>query len=176
MQAKLILELILAFATLSMLAVGGGNAVLPAMEQILVLNEHWLTAEQFINIFSLGQIAPGPNMTMIVLIGEKVAGHYGAIAVLLAFFIPSSVLVFFAGRLWKQFEGSPWRESVQNGFAPITIGLMLGGVYAIGKHAISGLFEIFIAIGVMFILLRYKINPVFLIAIAALLMVGKGYL
>jgi chromate transporter len=175
MQAKII-ELVIVFATLSMLAVGGGNAVLPAMEQSVVLTEKWLTAEQFINVFSLGQIAPGPNMTMVALIGEKVAGPIGALAVLAAFFIPSSILVFFVGRIWKHFEGSPWRESAQDAFAPITIGLMLGGVWAIGKHAITEPFGAFLALSVAVILLRRKINPVYLIAIAALLTVAKSYI
>lgn len=176
MQGKSLLDLASTFAILSMLAVGGGNAVLPAMEQDVVSKQAWLTPQQFINIFSLGQIAPGPNMTMVALIGEKVAGPIGALVVLLAFFIPSSILVFFAGRLWKHFDGSPWRESVQSAFAPITIGLMLGGVWAIGKHAIIDPLSAALAIAVTVILLLRKVNPVYLITIAAIITLLKEYM
>jgi chromate transporter len=43
--------------------------------------------------------------------------------------------VYAVSKIWDHFEGSPWRNAVQRGMAPITIGLMLSGVYAIGRTA-----------------------------------------
>ena len=54
---------------------------------------------------------------------------------LLAFYVPSCTLVFAVGKIWDHFEGSPWRDAVRRGMAPITIGLMMSGVYAIGRTA-----------------------------------------
>jgi chromate transporter len=123
------------FALLSILAFGGGTAVLPQMKHETVANHGWLSAEQFTDIYSLGQLAPGPNMNMVDVIGYRVAGIPGAIAALLAFYIPSCTLVFAVGKIWDHFEGSPWREAVKRGMAPITIALMMSGVYAIGRTA-----------------------------------------
>jgi chromate transporter len=130
-----LISLINVFALLSLLAVGGGTAVLPQMKHEVVGTHHWLTAEQFTDIYSLGQLAPGPNMNMVAVIGYHVAGITGAILVLLAFYVPSCTLVFAVGKVWDHFEGSPWRDAVQRGMAPITIGLMMSGVYAIGRTA-----------------------------------------
>jgi chromate transporter len=123
------------FALLSILAVGGGTAVLPQMKHETVTQHHWVTAEQFADIYSLGQLAPGPNMNMVAVIGYQVAGPAGAILVLIAFYLPSCTLAFAVGKIWEHFEGSPWRDAVQRGLAPITVGLMLSGVYAIGRTA-----------------------------------------
>ena len=91
-----LLRLLGVFGLLSVLAVGGGLAVLPEMKKLTVEQYHWVTANQFVDFYSLGQMAPGPNMIMVALIGYKVAGLGGALAVLIAFFLPASVLTFGA--------------------------------------------------------------------------------
>jgi chromate transporter len=89
-------------------------------------------------------MAPGPNMSMVGLIGFKAANHAGMsdgwafaamLVVLLAFYLPSSFLTYAVSHVWDSFKENPWRDAVQRGMAPITIGLMLAGVYAVGKTA-----------------------------------------
>ena len=63
-----IAALIRVFALLSLLAVGGGTAVLPEMRDLTVVEHHWLTDDQFPAAYSLGQVAPGPNMLMVTVI------------------------------------------------------------------------------------------------------------
>ena len=130
-----IVELINNFALMSLLAVGGGTAVLPEMKHDTVQTHHWVTDTQFAEIYSLGQLAPGPNMTCVGLIGYEVAGVAGMVAVLVAFFFPACLLCYFVSQIWDAAEGSPWRDAVQRGMAPIVIGLMLAGCYALGKTA-----------------------------------------
>src|SRR5208337_5222481 len=129
------------------------------------------SAEQFTDIYSLGQLSPGPNMNMVTVIGYHVSGIAGAILVLLAFYLPSCTLVFAVGKFWDHFEGSPWRDAVQRGMAPITVGLMLSGVYAIGRTATfnlghsnhHNLTTVAITLIVTLILLIRHVNPALLI-------------
>ncbi|MBU3665204.1 MAG: chromate transporter [Chthoniobacterales bacterium] len=130
-----VVSLINVFALLSLLAVGGGTAVLPEMKHDTVVSHHWVTAQQFAEIYSLGQLAPGPNMTCVILVGYEVAGFAGLLAVLFAFFFPACLLCYFVSQMWDAAAGSPWRDAVQRGMAPIVIGLMLAGCYALGKTA-----------------------------------------
>lgn len=60
--AVMVLGVLNIFALLSLLAVGGGTAVLPQMKQETVNIHHWVDDEQFTTIYSLGQLAPGPNI------------------------------------------------------------------------------------------------------------------
>ncbi len=168
---KELIQLLNVFTLMSLLAVGGGSAVLPQMEHETVSVYKWVSPESFAAIYSLGQMAPGPNMTMVGLIGYKAAGIAGFFVVLLAFYIPSSLLVYSASHVWDMFKLNPWRDSVQRGMAPITIGLMLAGVYAVGKTASINLSRdleynlITIGIGaaVVIILFLKRINPALLI-------------
>ena len=55
------------------------------------------------------------------------------------------------------------RTSVQQGLAPVSIGLLLAGCFTMAKGAIFGAETAAIAVGVLLILLQYKINPALLV-------------
>ena len=169
-----LLRLLGVFGMLSVLAVGGGLAVLPEMKKLTVEQYHWVTADQFVDFYSLGQMAPGPNMVMVTLIGYKVAGLVGAISVLVAFFLPASVLTFGANRLWHRLSAWPWRESIRRGLGPVTVGLMIAGVISIGKVAIDMVGSAVLAVVVAALVLTTRINPALLILGSA--MVGWALL
>jgi chromate transporter len=156
------------FAVLSLVAVGGGTAVLPEMERQVVQQFHWMGDKQFRDIYSLGQIAPGPNMLMVMVIGYRLAGAAGAAVVGLAFFLPDCVLTFFANRLWARFSESRWRTALQRGLAPVSIGLMLSGTYALARISISNVVGIAIAAVTFAILSWRRINPLLLISLGGL--------
>jgi chromate transporter len=109
------------FAYLSILTVGGGMAAFPELKLLTVDVHHWLSFPQLIHLYSVGQMAPGPNMMMIVAIGQWVAGLPGAIVVLIAFFLPTALLAFFLGRLWNRLEKWPWRPYPSVSFLPVPL-------------------------------------------------------
>jgi chromate transporter len=160
--------LIRVFSYLSLLTVGGGLAAFPELETLTVDVHHWLTFPQLIHLYSVGQMAPGPNMMMIVSIGEWAAGLPGAVVVLIAFFLPTALLALVAGRLWIKLEKWPWRNSIQRGLAPVSIGLLLAGCLTVARGAVTGLVTTFIAIVVFTILLRSRVNPALLVLGGAL--------
>jgi len=155
------------FAYLSLLTVGGGMAAFPEMKILTVEAHRWLTFPQLIHLYSVGQMAPGPNMMMIVSIGEWAGGFLGALVTVVAFFGPTALLTFVVARLWKRLEDWPWRTSIQRGLAPVSIGLLLAGCFTMAKGAIAGLDAATIAVVVLLILLQYKINPALLVVASA---------
>ena len=171
---SLLIHLAWTFALLSVLAVGGGTAVLPEMQTILA-HQFGIDHTQFVHIYSIGQLAPGPNMLMVLVIGYQIAGLMGAGVVLLSFFLPSSLMCFYMGRLWNRFGESSWRRSIQNALEPISIGLMSSGVYAVAKASVVSSITLALALITLYLILRTKINPVLVIlgsgGFGALLMV-----
>jgi chromate transporter len=159
--------LVRVFAYLSLLTIGGGMSAFPEMKILTVEVHKWLTFPQLIHLYSVGQMAPGPNMMMIVPIGEWAGGVLGAIVVVLAFFGPTAVLTFIVGRLWNKLEKWPWRRSIQQGLAPVSIGLLLAGCFTMAKGAIFGLETATIAVVVLLLLLNYKMNAALLILVGA---------
>ncbi len=157
------------FAYLSLLTMGGGMAAFPELKTLTVDVHRWLTFPQLIHLYSVGQMAPGPNMMMVASIGEWVAGVPGSVAVLLAFFLPTALLTFGVGRLWIRLETWPWRASIQLGLAPVSIGLILAGCLTIAKGAVTGWLAVVIMVAVFAVLLRTRINPALLVLGGALI-------
>jgi chromate transporter len=151
------------FAYLSLLTVGGGLAALPELETLTVDVHHWLTLPQIVHFYSIGQAAPGPNMLMVVTIGERVGGPLGALAVLIAFFLPTGLIAFGVGRLWVRLEGCPWRDAIQRGLAPVAVGLVLAGSISLAKGALTGWPAAAIALIAFATMLGTRINPAFLV-------------
>src|SRR6516162_7924111 len=151
------------FAYLSLLTIGGGMSAFPEMKTLTVDVYHWLTFPQLIHFFSVGQLAPGPNMMMVAAVGEWIAGPLGALLVVTAFFLPTALITFCVGRLWNRLEGWPWRDVIQRGLAPVAIGLLLSGSLTVAKGAVTGWLTAFIALAVFGLLLRTRINPAILI-------------
>ncbi len=156
------------FGYLSLLTMGGGMAAFPEMKRLTVEVEHWLTFPQLMHLYSVGQMGPGPNMMMVVAIGRWVGGFLGAVVVVLAFFGPTALLAAAVGRIWARLGTWPWRTSIQKGLAPVSIGLLLAGCFTMARGAITGLETATIAVAVLFVLHRFKINPALLILASAI--------
>ena len=73
------------------------------------------------------------------------------------------------GRWWRRRAAWPWRNSIQRGLAPLSIGLLLAGCFSIAKGAFFGLETAAMAVGVLLILLQTKVNPALLILGAAVI-------
>lgn len=156
------LQLASVFSMLSLLAVGGGSAVLPEMQSML--HQHFnFSATEFVHAYSVGQLAPGPNMLSVLIMGDMIDGFMGALIVALAFFTPSSILCLYAGRLWTRIGDKPWRHSLQEALEPISIGLMCSGVYTIAKESLVNWQSWAVALLVGLLLIKTKTNPVILI-------------
>ena len=73
-------ELFVVFNRLSLQGFGG---VLPIAQHHLVERERWLTKAQFVELLSVGQVLPGPNVVnMALMLGDRHFGWRGALAAL----------------------------------------------------------------------------------------------
>jgi chromate transporter len=151
------------FAYVSLLTVGGGMAAFPELKTLTVDVHKWLTAQQLIHLYSVGQMAPGPKMMMVVPIGEWVAGLAGAIVVLIAFFGPTSLITLMVGRIWNRLAQWSWRTPIQKGLAPVSIGLLLAGSLTMAKGAVTDWVTAVIALAALLVLLTRPVNPAVLV-------------
>jgi chromate transporter len=55
-----------------------------------------------------------------------------------ALYLPSSLLVYGAARLWGRWRGSVWHTAVERGLAPIAAGLILAGGVAVLRISPGG--------------------------------------
>src|SRR5271165_3094486 len=128
---RTLLGLLVVFGPLSLFSIGGGASLLAEIEHQSVAVHHWTTHREFADLFAISRAAPGPGTMLSTLIGWKVAGLAGALAATVALYLPSSLLVYGAARLWGRWRGSVWHTAVERGLAPIAAGLILSGGIAV---------------------------------------------
>jgi chromate transporter len=138
MREGSLLSLIAVLAPLSVVSIGGASSVYAPLQHQSVDILQWLTPQEFIELFAIARVTPGPGTMLATLIGFKVAGLSGAVVATLALFVPSSVICFFVARVWNRYRGRPWHQAFEGGLAPIGVGLMFAGVVAMLRLGAAG--------------------------------------
>ena len=163
----ILLSLAIVFTQLSLLAFGGGNAILPEMQHQVVTVHHWMTAEQFSSLFAMAQAAPGPNMMIVPLVGWHVAGTAGLLVTSLAKFGPSSIITIYALRFWQRFKAHPLRARFEKALKPITVGLVLVSAWLIADASAQNLLLVIIVIVTAILGMFKKVHPLWVMALGA---------
>jgi chromate transporter len=124
-------QVALVFGKLSILSFGGGTAVLAEMERETI-GRGWVTHQQFLESYALGQLTPGPGMTMVVPVGYQAAGVPGGIVAFVAFFAPTVLLALAAILMCSRIRESRWPKAIRIAMLPVANGLMLASAYTVG--------------------------------------------
>jgi|SRR6516162_1019674 len=169
-EIRRLLTLALVFAPLSLLSIGGGASLLAEIEHQSVAVNAWTTQREFADLFVISRAAPGPGTMLSTLIGWKVAGWAGALAATVALYLPSSLLVYSAARLWGRWRGSVWHTAIERGLAPIAAGLILAGGIAVLRVSPGGPAVWVAAIASTAVILRWpSLHPLALFAVSGAL-------
>lgn len=159
--------LVIVFTQLSVLAFGGGNAILPEMQHQVVTVHQWMTAEQFSSLFAMAQAAPGPNMMIVPLVGWHVAGPAGLLVTSLAKFGPSSIITVYVLKFWQRFKDHPLRARFEKALKPITVGLVLVSAWLITDASAQNALLILIVILTAILGMFNKVHPLWVMALGA---------
>ena len=167
-DGDILLVLGVQFAVMSLLALGGANAVVPEMHRQAVELNGWMNEREFTDMFAMAQVAPGPNVMLVTLIGYHVAGVTGALVTTLAMCGPTAVLAHFLGRAWDRFKDAHWRRAVQAGVVPISVGLVAATAIVLTRSASQSWFAVIITVATAAIMYWTRWNPLWLVGIAGL--------
>lgn len=134
----LLLQILLTFSILSLVAVGGANSVLPEMHRQLVELRGWMDDATFGQLYALAQAAPGPNILVASVMGWNIAGAGGMAMATVGMLVPAAVLAWGMAGLTMRLRGAPWLKPAQGGLVPIAIGLLLAAGLIMAQASVSG--------------------------------------
>ena len=129
----MILDLLIHFLMLSLLAVGGAISLAPEMHRYLVTEAGLMTDVQFTASIAIAQAAPGPNILFVTVLGWQAAGLWGALATTVGVMTPSAVLALLVNRFSHARADAVWVSAVKEGLAPVVIGLMLATAWILAE-------------------------------------------
>ena len=114
------------FRVFTRLALQGFGGVLPVAQRTLVEQERWLTREQFLELLSIAQILPGPNIVNLSLIlGDRHFGWRGALAAVSGVMLAPLAVVLLLALLAQQWRGQPLVNDALRGMGVVAAGLVL---------------------------------------------------
>lgn len=121
------------YLALSLLSVGGAVSTAPEMHRYLVDQQHWLSEAQFNSSIAIAQVAPGPNVLFVALLGWNVGSNAGGITTALlgvlvamtGILLPSTTLAYLAARWGHRNRELRAVRAFKQGMAPIVIALLI---------------------------------------------------
>ena len=148
---------------------GSGYVLLAFLQDGLVTQWRWLTQAQLLDATAVGQVTPGPLFTTATFIGYVLGGPLAALVATLGIFLPSFVFVALSGPLLPRLRKSPLAGAFLDGVNVAALALMAAVTWQLGREALVDFLTIVLAALSAVLLLRYRINPAWLILGVALL-------
>jgi len=164
MRESILLNLVIVLAPLSIAAIGGATGIYAPLQHEVVQVRGWLTPREFLDLFAIARITPGPSSLLATLIGWKVAGLVGAFVATLALYLPSSLLCYGVAHVWDRHRGKSWHTALEGGLAPVGAGLIFAGIWALLRLSEAGPLSYAIVAAVAGLLTwRPKLHPFLLL-------------
>ena len=158
------------FAKAGTFVFGSGLAIVPFLHSGVVIENQWLTEQQFLDSVAVAMITPGPVVITVGFIGYLVNGFLGALVAALATFLPCYLFTIAMAPSFKKIAQNKPVKAFVDGITAAVVGALVGSVIVIAKRSIIDIPTVLIAFLSIFALLYIKkIQEPYIILIAAIL-------
>ena len=166
-KGKMLLNIFLIFLKIGAFTFGGGYAMIPIIEREFVDKREWISRDDIVDIFAVGQSVPGAiAINSCSFIGYKIAGTVGSLVAIVGMVIPSFVIITAIAMLATHFQDLP---VVQKAFAGIRAGivaLILMSAIRMTKAAAKDYLALVILIVCALLVFIFDVNPIYLILLS----------
>jgi chromate transporter len=145
---------------------GGGYVLLAFLEQGLIRQHAWLTQQQLLDAVAIGQFTPGPVLSTATFIGYILGGAPGAAVATVAIFLPSFFYVALLAPVLFRLRQSAWMAAFLDSVNVSAVALMAGVTFRLAIDALRGWPSWVIAVAALAVLLRWKVNPAWIVLAA----------
>jgi len=157
-------DLFLTFAKIGAMTFGGGYAMLPILQREVVEKKQWVTDEELMDYYAIGQTTPGIiAINTATFIGQKTKGILGGIAATLGVVFPSLMIISVIAYFLQNFTDSALLQSAFSGIRVSVYILILHAVMKLWKNAIVDRAGIVIFIVVFSLAAFTSLSPVYLV-------------
>ncbi len=148
---------------------GSGYVLVAFLRADLVERWRWLTDQQLVDAIAVGQMTPGPVFTTATFIGYVLRGAPGAVLATIAIFLPAFIFVALTQPLIPRLRASAAASAFLNGVTAASIGLIAAVAAMLVPVVLTTAAQSIAALAALLALLRWRINPSWLLVAGALL-------
>jgi chromate transporter len=169
------LGIFLSFLKIGSVLFGSGYVLLAFLRSEFV-DPGLLTDQQLIDAVAVGQFTPGPVFTTATFIGYVLDGVPGALLATVGIFLPAFVFVAITSPFIPRLRNSRALSGILDGVNVVSLALMAGVTWQLGKYAIFDPVSVLIALVALVVLFATKLNPAWLVIGGGVIGLAARYL
>lgn len=177
MKIKLLLEIYWSFFKIGGLTFGGGLTMLPMLENELVEKRKWITEEELLDCYAIGQCTPGIiAINTATFVGYKKAGIAGGIFGTLGMISPSILIITIVANFLKAFMTAETFVHAMMGVRGVVCALLMNTVINLGKKSLKNRLAWAVALVILVLALFTTLPTIVLVLMAAISVVCIDYI
>ena len=163
-------QLFAAFFKIGLFTFGGGMSMLPMLQRELVESKQWLTEEEILNYFAIGQCTPGIiAVNVATFCGYKRAGLSGAIVSTIGIVCPSWIVITLIAGSISRFSDIEWIQRAMKGVYVAVAALLARAVFTFGKKIITDFVTAGIAVGAFLAMSVWNVSGILIVLAAGII-------
>lgn len=163
-------ELLAIFARIGAVTFGGGYAMLPILQRELVEKRGWVSDEELMDYYAIGQCTPGIiAVNTATFVGLKRRGTVGGVFATVGIVLPSLVIISVIAAFISNFADL---ALVQNAFAGIRVCVCVligNAVVKLWKKSVTDIVTLAVFLAVFLLSVFTDLSPVLFVVLAAVL-------
>ena len=163
-------ELYLAFFRTGIFTFGGGLAMMPMLQKELIEKKHWLTEEDLIDYYAIGQSTPGIiAVNVATFVGYRQAGVLGAIVATLGIISPSIIIITILAGTINSISEYPRVQAALKGINVAVAALLTTVIIKFAKKTIKNVWNVLYMLLAFVCIFWFKVPSVIIIIAAIVL-------
>lgn len=172
---KELLQLVVSFFKVGILTFGGGYAMLPMLQREVVDKHGWVTQEEVLDCYAIGQCTPGIiAVNTATFVGYRRRGIAGAVLATVGLVLPSLLIITVIALVLRSFAEVP---AVRHAFAGIRVAVVVLVLFSVAKLFRAGVkktLDYVVCIAAFALTVLFGLSPVVLVAAAVALGIALG--
>lgn len=161
-------KLFVIFCKMGMFTFGGGYAMLPILKAEVVDKRKWISEEELLNYYSIGQCTPGIiAVNAASFIGYKLRGIAGMLSTTLAVITPSLIIITLIAALLRQYMGNQYLQWAFGGIRVSVVALIIMTVVDLWRKGVKNKRDYLIFMIAAGLLWCFKLSAIAIVVLAA---------
>lgn len=167
------LKLFLSFLQIGCFSFGGGYAAMPLIQEQVVIQNHWLSMNEFTDLVTIAEMTPGPiAVNAATFVGTQTAGFCGAVFATLGCILPSCIFVTLLAYVYTRYRKLSLLQGTLAALRPAVVAMIakagltilvsaffVSGAIAFDAGNVAVRMVLYFA-AALFLLRKAKLNPI----------------
>lgn len=167
-NSRIYITLFWEFFKIGIFTIGGGMAMIPQIQQLVVEDKKWLDRDEMLDCIAISQSLPGViAINSATYIGNRIRGIKGSLAATLGVVMPSFIIIILAVTVLGAIGENRYVLGVFTGIKAAVCGLILVTAVRLAKDSLTSAFQWVLAIAALIAIGFFGVTAIWAIIVGA---------